>query len=33
MEPLGTPALTGHFCEEFPSRTTQSCILLREKEI
>ena len=33
MEPWGTPALTRYSCEELPSRTTQSCILLRKEEI
>ena len=33
MEPWGTPALTGYSCEDFPSRTTQSCLLLRKEEI
>ena len=27
MEPSGTPALTGYYCEDFPSRTTQSRLL------
>ena len=33
MEPQGTPALTGLSCEEFPSRTTRSHLLLRKTEI
>ena len=33
MEPWGTPALTGYCCEDFPSRTTQSRLLLRKDEI
>ena len=33
MEPSGTPALTGYSCEEFPSRTTCSHLLLRKEEI
>ena len=33
MEPWGTPALTGYSCEDFPSRTTRSCLLLRKEEI
>ena len=33
MEPWGTPALTGYSCKDFPSRTTQSCLLLRKEEI
>ena len=33
MEPWGTPALTGYSCEDFPSRTTRSCLLLRIEEI
>ena len=32
MGPSGTP-LTGCFCEEFPSRTTQSCLLPRKDKI
>ena len=33
MEPSGTPALTGYSCEDFPSRTTRSHLLLRKEEI
>ena len=33
MEPWETPALTGYSCEDFPSRTTRSCLLLRKEEI
>ena len=33
MDPWGTPALTGYFCEDFPSRTTRSHLLLRKEEI
>ena len=33
MEPWGISALTGYSCEDFPSRTTQSCLLLRKEEI
>ena len=33
MEPWGTPALTGYSCEDCPSRTTWSRLLLGEKEI
>ena len=33
MDPWGTPALTGYFCEDFPSRTTQSRLLLRKEKI
>ena len=33
MEPWGTPTLTGYSCEDFPSRTTWSCLLLRKEEI
>ena len=33
MEPWGTPALTGYFCEEFLSRLTQSGLLVRKEEI
>ena len=29
MGPLGTPALSGHSCEDFPPKTTWSCLLLR----
>ena len=28
MEPSGTPALPGYSCEDFPSRTTRSRLLL-----
>ena len=33
MEPLGTPTLTGYFCEDFPLRTTRSRLLLRKEEM
>ena len=33
MDPSGIPALTGYCCEDFPSRTTQSHLLLRNEEI
>ena len=33
MESWGTPELTGYFCEEFPSKFTQSGLLLRKEEI
>ena len=33
IEPWGTPAPTGYSCEDFPSRTTQSHLLLRKEEI
>ena len=33
MDPWGTPALTGYSCDNFPSRTTQSGILLRKGEV
>ena len=33
MGPEGTPALTGYSCEDFPSSTTRSRLLLREEEI
>ena len=33
MDHWGTPALTGYSCEDFPSRTTRSCLLLRIEEI
>ena len=29
----GTPALTRYSCEDFPSRTTWSCLILRKEEI
>ena len=33
MEPWRTPTLTGYSWEDFPSRTTQSLLLLRKDEI
>ena len=33
MPPGGTPTLTGYSCEDFPSRITQSRLLLRKEEI
>ena len=33
MEPWRIPAFTGYSCEDFPCRTTQSCLLLRKEEI
>ena len=33
MELWGTPALSGYSCEDFPSRTPRSCLLLRKEEI
>ena len=33
MKPCGTPTLTGYSCEDFPSRKTQSCLLLRKEVI
>ena len=33
MDSGGTPALTRYSCEDFPSRTTQSSLLLRKEEI
>ena len=33
MEPWGTPTLTGYSCEDFPSRTTQSRLLLRKEDL
>ena len=33
MDPSGTPALTGYSCEDFPYRTTRSCLLLQKEEI
>ena len=32
MEPWGTPALAGNYCEDFPFRTTWSRLLLRKGE-
>ena len=33
MDAWGTPALTGYYCKDFPSKTTQSHLLLRKEEI
>ena len=33
MESWGTPALTEYSCEDFPYRTTRTCLLLRKDEI
>ena len=33
MDHWGTPALIGYSCEDFPSRTTRSCLLLRIEEV
>ena len=33
MEPWGTLQLTGYSCEEFPSKPSQSYLLLRRNEI
>ena len=33
IDPRGTTALTGYSCEDFPSRTMRSCLLLRKEEI
>ena len=33
MEPWGTPKLTVYSCEDFPSRSTRSHLLLRKEEI
>ena len=33
IDPWGTPTLTGYSCEDFPSRTTRSRLLLRKEEI
>ena len=33
LDSWGTPALTGYSCEDFPSRTAQSCLLLKIEEI
>ena len=33
IESCGPPALTGYPCEDFPSRTTWSALLLRKDEI
>ena len=30
---IRTPVLTRYSCEDFPSRTTQNCLLLRKEEI
>ena len=32
MQPWGTLELTGYSCEDFPSRTSQSHLLLRKKK-
>ena len=33
MDPWGTSALTGYPCEDLPSKTTRSSLLLRKEEI
>ena len=33
IEPSGNPGFTGYSCEDFPSRTTQSHLLLRKEKI
>ena len=33
MDPERTPTLTGYSCEDFPSRTAKSHLLLRKEEI
>ena len=33
MQPSGNPSLIGYSCEDFPSRTTRSHLLLRKEEI
>ena len=33
MDPSGNPALTGYSFKDFPSRTTQSCLLLKKDKI
>ena len=33
MDPRGAPALSGYSCEDFPSKTMQSYLLLRKEEI
>ena len=33
MELSGAPALTGYSCEDFPTRTTRSHLLLRKEEV
>ena len=33
MKTWGNPVLIGYSCEDFPSRTTLSCLLLRKEEI
>ena len=32
-DPYGTPVITGYFCEDVPSKTTQGCLLLRKDDI
>ena len=32
IDPRKTPALARYSCEDFPSRTTRSCLLLRKEE-
>ena len=32
-DPYGTPVITGYSCEDVPSKTTQSCLLLRKDKI
>ena len=33
IDPCGIPALTGYSYDDFPIRTTRSCLLLRKEEI
>ena len=33
IEPWGTPAVTGYYCEDFPCKTTWNHLLLRREEI
>ena len=32
IDPSGTPALTGYSWEDYPSRTTQSCLTERRRD-
>ena len=33
MDPRGTPTLVGYSCQDFPSRITLTCLLLRKGRI
>ena len=33
IDPCGAPILTGYSCEDFPSKITQSHLLLRKEQI